>query len=249
MVLQLSERFEIWICHSWQSADRPPCISSQSITECFAAWKRIREYQQNDKLPGQHYPNLNLSKPENAIPENHQIDHISGRNNPYVNISKPENTIPKYLKNLSPFMNVLHICDRFAAWKRDSWASANQTHCFTALHTFQRFAPRSQYSWTLTIRPSCRIVLQLSEFFETENAIPYNQLIDPIAALHRQCLNFCILKTESVNISRTTIFKDSTTHIWKFRSLKCDSWESSNRKLSRSEQPICKSFQASKHDS
>ncbi len=57
---------------------------------------RISEYQQNDHLPGEHYPYLNVSKPENANPENHGIDHIAGRNNPYVNISKPEKTIPKY---------------------------------------------------------------------------------------------------------------------------------------------------------
>ena len=80
--------------YSWISANGPTCTTAQSISERFAHWYIISDYQQNDDVPEQHYLYLNVSIPENAIPENRQIDHIAGRNNPYVNVSKPQNTIP-----------------------------------------------------------------------------------------------------------------------------------------------------------
>ena len=55
--------------------------------------------------------------------------------------------------------------------------------------------------------------LQLSERFETENAIPDNHQIDTIAGLHRTYLNLLQLEIELVNINTTTTFQDSTTYI------------------------------------
>ena len=72
-------------------------------------------------------------------------------------------------------MNALHISDRFAIWKRFSWASANQPHCWRALHIFQRFALWNHYSWTSANQPPFRMVLQISERSRSEIIIPDNQ--------------------------------------------------------------------------
>ena len=36
---------------------------------------------------------------ENTIPEHQQMDNIAVQHNPYVNVSKPQNTIPEYQQN------------------------------------------------------------------------------------------------------------------------------------------------------
>ena len=46
-----------------------------------------------------------------------------------------------------------------------------------------------------------------------EANIREHQQIDPLVGLYCNYLKFCSLKTELVNISRTTTFQDSTTHI------------------------------------
>ncbi len=53
-------------------------------------------------------------EPLNAIHEKQQIDHIAGRNNPYLNVSKPQNTIPEY-QHINSFKSALHISDCFTA--------------------------------------------------------------------------------------------------------------------------------------
>ena len=48
---------------------------------------------------------------------------------------------------------------------------------------------------------------------QPENAIPDNQQIETLAGRHSQCLKVCSLKTEFLNISRSTNYQDSATHI------------------------------------
>ena len=75
--------------------------------------KKIREYQWNDHLTGQHYTYLNVSKPDYAVPENHQIEQLEWRNNLNVNDSKPQNTIPEYQQIEDSFMTALPVSEHF----------------------------------------------------------------------------------------------------------------------------------------
>ncbi len=146
---------------------------------------RIREYQHNEQIPGQHYPYFKVSKPENAISNNQQNrpnsrakqaicerfqaskhdSWLSPNRSPFMTTlpkSKRFATLKtRFLtsKNQPPCGTAHHICERLADWKRDSWASANQLHCWTALPIFQRFVPWKRYSRVLANRHSCRMVL------------------------------------------------------------------------------------------
>ena len=160
------------------------------------------------------------------IPENHQMEHIAGRNNTYVNVSKPQNTIPKYQKNLSPFMTVLHI---FATRKRDSWASANHLHCWTALPIFQHSAPWKRCSWAWANRPfsglycsylkvsnlnmtfwlsayrlPCTSTQSISERFAALKHNWENQQNDHLAGPHYQYLNVSKPETWFLRIIKST---------------------------------------------
>ena len=92
---------------------------------------------------------------------------------------------------------------RFAAWKRHSSTSANLITCRTALTISPSFAAEK--------RDSCASANQLS----SGRQLSY--------------LNLRCLKTQFLNISKSTTLQDVTTHIWTFQDWKRDSWASENR--------------------
>ena len=54
----------------------------------------IPENLQIDTVRGQQNTYLEVSRSENAIPENQQIEVLSRFHSPYLNVSQPKNTIP-----------------------------------------------------------------------------------------------------------------------------------------------------------
>ena len=157
---------------------------------------------------------LNVSQPEKALPEHRQIKHRRDSTIHFWKILSLNTRFLSINKSTSLRNGTTHF-EQFAPWKQDSWASANQLHCCTALPIYQHFAPCKRSSWTWANQPSCRMVLLLSERFGTWKCLSWLSASRPACNFTQSKSERCeSLKTEIVNIGRTTIFQDSTNHIW-----------------------------------
>ena len=140
-------------------------------------------------------------------------------------------------------MTALHISDRFAAWKRDSFASANHPHCITPLHIFQRFAPWNLYLWTSWNRLSCRKALQLSESFDTWICHAWQWTNrTPCSSTHFISILFTASKQNSLILAVPPTSRTALPIFERFEAWKSDFWESANRPHNRAEQDICECF-------
>ena len=89
---------------------------------------------------------------------------------------------------------VLHLSERFVAWKCYSWQPAFRPLCSSLQSISEAFAAWKQHSWISANRSP------------TRTALPINQLFEA-------------LKTWLLRINKSKSFHDCTTHILKFRSL------------------------------
>ena len=138
--------------------------------------------------------------------------------------------------------HITHI-RRFAAWKRDSWASENRSlfvlalsisecfaawilysweseTCSSAQHLSVRFADLKPNSWTSANRPPCWMALPIYDGFEACKSDSWDQQIEVLPCRHCPNWTFRNLNTRFLSISKTTLMLDGTAHFWTFRNLK-----------------------------
>ncbi len=152
MALHISERFAAWKRDSWASANQPHCWTVLLIFERFAPWKRYSWASTNRPFAGWYCSYLNVSQPENAIPDNHQIDPLAVWHKLYLNLFAAWKQNSWISADQPPTRTALPIFERSEAWKRDSWESANRCPFMTALHTFGRFTTWLSDSWASEIK-------------------------------------------------------------------------------------------------
>ena len=117
----------------------------------------IPDHQEINLIAAQNCPFLILSQPEYAIPEHQKVNPLAGLHWPFENVPHPVKAILEH-QQIDPLCGMAtRVSERFAAWKRDSWASANQPHYWTEMPIFQRFASWKHDSWASANQPSCRI--------------------------------------------------------------------------------------------
>ena len=125
-------------------------------------------------------PYLKVLQLENGIREYQQNDHLPGLHT-HIWLFR---SLKKESANLPHSRAEQHICESFHASKQDSWVSANRSILLTALIISERFATWTRDSWPPTNQTLAGQHCTFLKFSQLENAIPEDQQINSIAGQH-----------------------------------------------------------------
>ena len=270
----LNDTAHIWTFRSdsCEVENRPPCRTAKPILDRFAEWKRYSWASANRPLTGRHYPYLNVSQAEYAIPEHqHTTRMLDGPahilclavwKKPFLNFSKStvlqDGTVHIWtFRSLKTLFLTINKSTPFAgrnspygAWKRGSWTSANRPPSRMALLIYERFLAWKRFSLASKIDLFAERHCQFLNLSQPENVISEDHQIDPLAGWRCSYMKvfqpeYAIPENQKIDI----IAVRHSTYLNVSRPEKALPNHQQIDPLCRTEQPISHRFAVWKYDS